>query len=124
MRNLLEKGAKWLAGVHRKNASNWIIYKRGTSSIEVPAQRTRIITEVETTDGLYLGHEQWTFLIAVADLRLDDQDTIPQAGDRIVQGTDGSGPVYEVSCLPGQTVSNWSDSYQTRYKIFTKLVAN
>jgi len=123
MADLLERAMGWLAGRLKAHASRTVLYKRGESEVAVPAVIGR--TLLKLSDDYGGVRMQWTdcdYLIDPADLVLNDQQIVPQRGDRIVDTAGDTERIYEV-LVPGDE-PEWrtSDPHGKLLRIHTKLI--
>ena len=123
MPDLLQRGAAWLADQRRRHLSRTVTYVRGLDSVDLPATVGRSTFEQVDEHGVLQRTEADDFLISPADLVLDGQRVLPEAGDRIREATDGGGTrVYEVLAIGTEPPWRWSDPHRTTLRIHTKVI--
>ena len=118
MVDMLEQAAAWLGDRRKRFLSRTVSYGRGDSTVQVAATVGQTTFEVQDAYGAVEKWESRDFLIAAADLVLDDALVEPQRGDRI---TDGQ-KVYEVLAPGKEDVYRPSDPYGVTLRIHTKQV--
>lgn len=118
MSDLLERGAAFLAAKQKSHASREVVYQRDTATVTVRATIGRTEFAVESGMSVVEAWESRDFLIAAADLVLDGAATLPERGDRIVEGV----YAYAVLAPAGQPHFRFSDLYRKVLRIHTKLV--
>lgn len=126
MSDLLERGSQWLEDQRHAHMTRMVVYQRGASIVEVAASIGQTVFEQADDYGVIHKTESRDFLIRTADLMLDDEQTLPQAGDRIREAVEGQTFVYEVMA-PGSSAAEppfrYSDPYRRALRIHTKHIA-
>ena len=126
MSDLLEKGSQWLEDQRHAHMTRMVVYQRGGSIVEVAATVGQTVFEQADDYGVIHKTESRDFLIRTADLVLDDEVTLPQAGDRFRETVGAKVFVYEVMA-PGSSGTDppfrYSDPYRKTLRIHTKHVA-
>ncbi|HOQ06010.1 MAG TPA: hypothetical protein PKY88_12445 [Anaerohalosphaeraceae bacterium] len=120
MADLLQKGLQFMENQRRRHLAQEVTYQRGAESVPVLATFGKTTYEVEEAEGVTVGAEVVDFLIAAADLVIQDQPIRPQYGDQIIVAGQGT---YEVLDLPGAGCYRYSDPYQMTFRIHTKLIS-
>lgn len=122
MRDLLQRGAEWLARQLKTHASREVVYQREAEQVTVRAIIGRKDFQVETAEGkLYVRAND--FLIHRVDLVLAGQPTFPARGDRILVDFGVGLETFEV--LPGDGAQPWeySDPFETLFRVHTQKVS-
>jgi len=123
MANLISDGAAWLAGRLKSHAGTPVVYQRGAARNE---SITAVVgeTEFETEDeqGIVISAVARDFLIAAADLTLNDVVTEPQDGDVILETVEAVTFTYEVTPIADGKHYRPSDPYGIKWRIHTKLI--
>jgi len=116
--DLLDKGSAWLESQRSKHLTRDVVYARGAMTQVVKATIGR--TEYETDDGQVVRTEYTDrdFLIAVADLVLDGNLTVPEEGDQIRESQGTTVLFFEVMGW------RYSDLYRRTFRIETKHVGS
>ena len=121
MADLLQQASSWLEDQRTRHATRQVTYRRGASQAIVSATVGKTIFRIEG-DGILERIESRDYLILTADLVLDDQQTLPERGDRIRE-TEGSKTfVYEVMAPGKEPHWRYSDPYRKTLRIHTKHV--
>ncbi len=102
--------------------SHPVIYSRGSESVEVGASVGRTVFQTVSSAGLLEVTEARDFLIAAADLVLEGQRTLPQAGDRVSESCGPDTFIYMVLAPEGEPVWRYSDPYRQTLRVHTKQV--
>lgn len=114
--------ANGLAAI-RQTAGVTVVYRRAEHEVELTAVPGRSEHEVDDGYSLVKAHSR-DYLIAAADLVLNDEQTLPERGDQIIEtGPDGEQLVYEVMWPVRGGEWDWSDAARTQLRIRTKHVA-
>lgn len=99
-------------------------YRRGPG--QVSGTITAIVGETEYEDvdeqGIVISGKSRDYLIAAADLVINDIAVTPQNGDEILETVGSQTFVYEVSRIPGGKHFRPSDPYGTTLRIHVKLM--
>lgn len=122
MGNLLQAGSAWLDAQRKAHMSSPVTYSRGEASVEVQATVGRTVFEIDDGAGILQKVESRDYLVLTADLVLDGEPTLPQAGDRIREADGAKTFVYEVMAPGGEPVWRYSDPYRKTLRIHTKHV--
>lgn len=119
MPDMMQNGIAWLNQQLDANCSQSVTYSRGAASTSVNAVLGKDKSDfkdqlgnvrVETSDA--------DFLINVADLTIVSE---PKQGDKIARVIGAKTYTYRVASLGGEPCWRYSDPYQTKYRIHTKL---
>jgi hypothetical protein len=121
--DLLERGAAWLEAQRTRHLTRTVTYVRAAQRVDVPATLGRTTFEQADEYGGLHRTESRDFLIAAADLILDGQPALPQAGDRIHEADGAAVFVYEVLAPGGEPPWRYSDLYRRTLRVHTKHVA-
>ena len=123
MTDMLEQGASWLDDQRHQHMTRTVSYVRGSSTVEVQATIGRTVFEQADEFGIVTKTESRDYLIRMADLVLDGQQTLPKRGDQIRE-TDGTTTfVYEVLSPGDEPVFRYADPYRKALRIHTKHIA-
>jgi len=120
--DLLQEGLDWLEGQRREHLSRTVTYRRGSSTVELPATVGATRFEVDDGYGLVIEQEMRDYLIATADLVLGGEQTLPRLGDEILEERDGVTYVYEVMELGAEQHYRTCDPAGKTLRIHTKHV--
>lgn len=118
----METGLAWLHGQQQKHMVRTIQYQRGMDSLVIEAALGR--TEFEQADdfGIVRRSESRDYLIRAIDLVLSDGQTVPRTGDRIKEVGWAGATIYEVRAPNNETPYRFTDPYNTRLRVHTKLI--
>lgn len=122
MRNLIQDGAAWLAGVQRNYVATSVRCRRGGSggsSIPLNVTVAETTEQIEDTSGILVDVRIRDYLILAADFNFGGL-TQPKAGDQIIES---DGAVFEFTPKASEGVWRWWDKGRTRYRVHTKQVA-
>ncbi len=122
MTDLLQKASDWLEDQRVKHMTRSVLYQRGTSSVEVLATIGKTMFEVDSGQGILERVESRDFLVLAADLVLDAQATLPQAGDQIRETQGTRTFVYEVMAPGSEPAWRYSDAFRKTLRIHTKQI--
>jgi len=117
MADIIKNAMAWLEAQRREHLTIPIIYRRGENAVELPATVGKTVFKVSDDYGRFQYIESRDYLIHAANLVLDGQTVLPEAGDEIEE----NGFVYEVMAPNGEPEWRYSDSYRQCYRIHTKL---
>jgi hypothetical protein len=120
--DLLEQGAAWLATQRQRHTARPVTYVRDAATVELLATPGRTTFEQVSEFGVVTRIEAHDWLIAAADLVLDGQCVLPQAGDRIRESANGQVQVYEVLAPGGEPPYRYSEVSRHTLRIHTKRV--
>jgi len=120
--DLLQDGLDWLEEQRREQLSRTVTYRRGSSTVQVPATVGATRFEVDDGYGLVIEQEMRDYLIATADLVLDGEQTLPERGDEILEEREGVTYVYEVMELGAEQHYRTCDPAGKTLRIHTKHV--
>ena len=118
MPDLLQIGSDWLADQLKANASQSVVYSRGSASNTVQSMIGRTVFEVSSDLGIVERWEARDYLIQAAELAIG----APQRGDQIRETQGSTTYVYEVMAPGNEPAFRFSDPYRKTYRIHTKLV--
>lgn len=123
MSDLLEQASAWLDEQRMRHLSRTVVYERDGEFVEVSATVGQTIFLIDESYGATIRHVRRDYLIATADLVLNEQPTLPKRGDRIKETHDGKVFIHEVMG-PGGNEPDWrySDPYRRTLRIHTKQV--
>ncbi len=122
MDDMLQVGLDWLEGQRREHLSRMVTYRRGLSSVEVPATVGATPFQADDGSGAVIEQEIRDYLVAAADLVLDGVQVLPERGDEIVEARDGVAHVYAVMDLGPEPHYRTADPSGRTLRIHTKLV--
>jgi hypothetical protein len=114
MTNLFKQGSDWLQSQRKTYLTEDIVYTRGATSLNITATLGRSEFERSESNGFAVQDEMIDFLISVADL---GELSLPEVGDVITANS----RTYEVNRIPGEGHFRYSDSYNTTFRIHTKM---
>ena len=123
MADLLEQGAQFLDEQRHAHMTRTVEYLRGGSSVEVAATVGQTTFEQADEFGGIQRLESRDFLIRTAELILDTELVLPQAGDRVRETVGDQVFVYEVMAPGSEPPFRYSDPYRKALRIHTKHVA-
>ena len=110
-----------LFGTIRQMDGVTVTYRRGVSSFELTAARGQTTYTAADSNGSVVEIDTRDYLIAAADLNIDDQPIEPQPGDVLEETLRGKLLRFEVIPDRGRSWS-FSDPAQTEYRIHTQFV--
>lgn len=118
MANLLQSGVTWLAGVQKDGASVEVTLRSGVhTTTGIAAVKTKSEALEEADEGKFLDIESTDFLILAADFLVNGAAVKPDDGMTI----EWNGSTFELRPFANEPCWRWSDEYETRYRIHTKL---
>jgi hypothetical protein len=120
--DVLQEGARWLEEQRLQFMTRKVLYQRGTSSVEVNATIGKTIFTLDNGFGVREQYEARDYLVAAAELVLDDNLTLPKRGDRLRETSGTTVFVYEVMAPGKEPEFRFSDLYRYSLRIHTKLV--
>ncbi len=100
-----------------------VTYRRGEESFEVTAVIGSTKVEIADQNGRRVRVEVRDYLLASADLLIDEQPIEPQNGDVIEQTIGTNVNSYEVTPLGADDCWRFSDPGQLEYRIHTKRIS-
>jgi len=118
MTDLLAWGIAWLDRRRKQHLSREVIYQRGDLTVLVHATIGRTEFEVSGTDGVQTAYTDRDYLISTADLVLDGEVTLPDAGDQVHETLTATIEVYEVLDW------RYSDPHRQMLRVQTKHIAS
>lgn len=124
MADLLRDGLAWLTTQLAANASQTVLYARGSSSVSVLATLGTQVLKLTDADG---GERiEWTdldLLIPFAGFTFDGTTPIvPTRGDTATVTQHGFARTYEVAPYgPDEPVWRWSDPHRSQLRVHFKL---
>jgi len=123
MGDLFAVGEAFLARQQGRYLSQLVTYERGSDSVELAATVGR--SEFDQTDeyGVLHRYETRDYIIRAADLILNGQRVLPQAGDRVHESVEGQTFIYEVMSPLDGPPWRWADNYRLKLRVYTKQVA-
>ena len=121
MGDLLDKASAFLSTMRDRHMAKQVVYRRGTSTVDLPAMIGKTTFEIANQFGVELI-ESRDFLIAAFALVIDNNATLPADGDRIEEIIGGVVYIYEVSAPAGLAMWAWSDPYRQTVRIHTKKI--
>ena len=116
--DVLQGGLDWLEGQRRAHMSRTVTYRRGASTVEVPATRAATRYEVDDGYGTIVEQDMRDYLVAASDLVLG----LPEPGDDILDEIDGVTHVYEVTTLGGERHYRVCDPDRNTLRIHTQYI--
>jgi len=120
MSDLLATAAAWLSDVLAEHVSQSVVYWRGATAISLSATVGRTEHQV-ANERSFIETEIFTdFLVAVAELMVDDVPITPARGDKIEWDRGAQVDTYLVLPLSDGRVFE-VDAARSRYRIHTKL---
>ena len=123
MGDLLAKGADFVQRVRNAHMTRLVVYGRGGESVEIAATVGRTVFRLEGSHGQVTRYISRDYLVAAADLVLDDERITPQRGDVIRETADDVTYVHEVMS-PSSSEPDWrySDPQRRTLRIHTKQI--
>ena len=120
MRDLIQEGADWLEGQRKAFLSRTVTYARGEDTVEVAATVGR--TQFESSDeyGITLQGQVRDYILAAADLLLNDETVLPHRGDTISETIGGVLYTFEVMDLGGEQCYQFCDPSGRTLRVHTK----
>ncbi len=118
MNDMLQVGLDWLEAQRREHLSRTVTYRRGFSSVDVPATVGATPFQADDGSGAVIEQEIRDYLVAAADLVLDGVQVQPERGDEIVDAA----RVYAVMDLGPEPHYRTADPSGRTVRIHTKLV--
>lgn len=116
--DLVDKGAKWLAGKRAAALVRPVTYEvAGGATLQVDATIGRTVAESVDERGLVVRVESRDFIVARSALAQE-----PRRGDRIVESDGSTQWTHEVLPIPGRPAWEWADGSRTAYRCHTKLI--
>ncbi len=120
--DLLDKANEWLNQQRIEHLSQTALYIRGGDEFLVYTTAGRTDCEVEDESGLRVKSSVFDFIIAADELLFPGGDKTPSSGDRIRIVRGDKAYTYEVMELGSQGCWKYSDSFNSVYRIHTRLV--
>ena len=117
---MLSNAMQWLERKRQKYLTVPVQYQRGNESVSLPATIGKTVFAVPDSYGVFIKTESRDYLIRPSDLVFDGKQTLPVAGDRIIENV----YVYEVMAPGNQPCWRWSDDFCNTLRIHTKLISN
>ena len=117
---MLETAASWAHAQLRQATGKMVTYRRGLVTCDLTAVVGRSEFESRGDYGVVTKVESRDYLVAVADLRLDDQQIYPMSGDRIEERFGETVVTYEVMAFGDEPCYRYSDPGRTTLRIHTK----
>lgn len=119
--DLLQRGARMLERVRVANLAHAVAYTPG-SMPPIEVQATTDSTEAEVVEGDVAGEvvRFRDFLIAAAELTVDDEPYEPVVGDTIAETIDGETIVYVVTPFGSEPHFRYDDVLNKRLRIHTR----
>ena len=128
MADFLDQGLAWLESQRVAHMSRTVTYQRPSAgsgqAAEVEVNATLGATTYEVADeyGATVEAKATDFLIAAAELVLDEQRITPEPGDHIRVTAEGVTRIFEVMDLGDAGHYRPSDPYGRTLRIHTKVV--
>ncbi len=122
MTDLLQKGSDWLEAKRTQYASRVVTYTRGAASVDLPATVGKTTFEVDDGYGVLVRHEFRDYLILAEQLVLNDENVLPERGDRIRETINGRTFVYEVTAPGKEPCWRYSDAFRKTLRIHTQEI--
>ncbi len=119
---MLETAASWANAQLRQATGKMVTYRRGLVTCDLTAVVGRSEFESQGDYGVVTKVESRDYLVAVADLRLDDQQIYPMSGDRIEERFGETLVAYEVMAFGNEPCYRYSDPGRTTLRIHTKQI--
>ena len=116
--DLMRKAHEWLEEQRGKYLTVPVTYRRGSSSIAVPATVGKTVFKVLDDYGRYQHIESRDYLINSAVLIIDGERVLPESGDEIIEDNH----IYEVMAPNHEPEWRYSDSSRQCLRIHTKNV--
>lgn len=120
--NLLRRGNAWLTTQLKANASEPIVYRRGTDSVSLCAIYGAKLLKLGDESGFRLEWTDMDFLIPAADLVLSGNRITPERGDEIDITTDTGTETFQVFPFGGEPPWRWSDAFGSMIRVHTKRI--
>ncbi len=123
MANLLAQGSEWLEAQRHAHCTLTVTYERGDDSCEWAVTIGRSEFEQGDQYGVIHRTESRDFLGLAAELVFDGDETLPKAGDRIVETVGEKAYVYEVMSFGDEPPYRYSDQNRKTLRVHTKHVS-
>lgn len=121
MADVIASGLLWLGEQLREHAGRSVSYQRGTSSVTLLGTKGRSDFAVSDIAGtpIQTNIRVFDWIFTTDELVLDSAATLPQAGDKIVDGS----VTYQVEA-PGLNLQPWryTDHHRQSIRVHTKQV--
>lgn len=124
MPDMLEHGSAWLDQQRTAHMTRRVEYRRGAQAASVDATIGRTLFEQVDRMGSVQRVESRDFLVLRTDLVLGGVETLPKAGDRVIDPDGTSVAVYEVMAPGAEPPWRYSDPYRRTLRIHTKHVGS
>lgn len=121
---MLEQGSAWLDQQRTAHMTRRVEYRRGGQSAPLNATIGRTLFEQVDRMGIVQCVESRDFLVLRTDLVLGGVETLPKAGDRVIDPDGTSVAVYEVMAPGAEPPWRYSDPYRRTLRIHTKHVGS
>lgn len=124
MPDLLKQGAAWLNDQRHQHLTRTVVYRRGTSSVDVQATIGSTAFRIDDDTGASIVSISRDYLVRTTDLVLDGSPALPRRGDQI-EDDDGQGQthVHEVMAPGGEPEWRYSDPQRSTLRIHTKEIS-
>jgi hypothetical protein len=127
MADLLQKGLSWLDDQRHAHMTQTVLYVRDTENASYVVELLATIgrTDFEQVDEFGIVHKLQSrdFLIRATDLVLNNELTLPKAGDRVRETVGTQTFVYEVMAPGAEPPWRYSDPYRQTLRVHTKHVS-
>lgn len=124
MPDMLEQGSAWLDQHRTAHMTRRVEYRRGGQSASLNATIGRTLFEQVDRMGIVQKVESRDFLVLRTDLVLGGVETLPKAGDRVLDPDGDTMAVYEVMAPGAEPAWRYSDPYRRTLRIHTKHVGS
>jgi len=122
MSDLLQQGSRWLEDRRHEHLTRPVTYFRGAGSVTLQATVGKTVFDQQDQFNVVQRTESRDFLVLAADLVLAGQQTLPQAGDRIVESDGAPSLLYEVVSIGAEPPFRFSDPERATLRIHTKFI--
>jgi hypothetical protein len=120
--DILENSSRWLESQRHKHRTRSVVYRRGESSVVLPATVGRTQFERGDEYGTIIESEMRDYLCRAEDLVIDGVPVLPERGDQIEETAGDTTFAYEVMPLAGEQPWRYSDPYRQTLRIHTRQV--
>lgn len=126
MPNLLQTGAKWLAGQIQAQASVMAYFVRGEDFICIPVTLgSQLLRTSDNKGNVKTERTERDFIVTAELLTFDDGVTFlkPERGDKWILDVDGNGfKQYNVMPIGSEAPWRWSDPFHTIIRMHSKFI--
>jgi len=119
---LLQQGSRWLEDRRHEHLTRSVTYQRGVNSVTLQATIGKTVFDQQDQFGVVQRTESRDFLVRAIDLTFAGRQTLPQAGDRIVESDGAPSLLYEVVSIGAEPPFRFSDPERATLRIHTKFI--